>query len=113
MFALCALLLAPVRIAHCGNVVFEEAFSGQGPYESVDGAFTGLDNPDWLITHTGQVDTTSDGLWFMNSGISDGIGETLRIQREVASDDIRSFVNRIEVNGFQMGVIDRVITGHS
>ena len=47
------LLLAPTPAD--AIIGFDESFNGDGAYETVDGAFTGLDNPGWEIFGDGEL----------------------------------------------------------
>jgi hypothetical protein len=55
---------------------FEESFSGKGDYQSVGGAFDGLDNPGWVIVGEGLI--TESGYEFNLVSDSDPVQDIIR-----------------------------------
>jgi hypothetical protein len=83
---------------------FVETFNGNGPFDTVDSAFSGLDNEGWWISGIGQF---RDGGFNLVANPRADRGEGVFISKRVIGRT--SFVERIEVKDVLMGPLEGVV----
>jgi hypothetical protein len=92
-------LVVVTRIGNASVEGFVETFNGDGDYETVNGAFSGLDNPDWRINGDGEF---RDGGFLVDNEGPVFLGEsTDRLFRPVIGRG--SFSERVEIKAPYLG----------
>jgi hypothetical protein len=95
-------LLVLAHFASASVVEFIETFDGNGDYDSVNGTFSGLDNPEWRIIGDGKL--REAGLAIVNKGPFDFGEVSDRLRRTVIGRG--SFSERIEIKSPYLGELN-------
>ncbi len=95
------LVMASATVALAGISDFVETFDGNGPYESVDGQFDGLDNPGWNIFGDGIARFQDGGLYVENVGSPEG-GSVTVVEKSTTGSG--SFAERVEIKNPDLGI---------